>query len=342
MKILDETEVQMFHLQVEKAEQVLKNKEERLEVIYSKLESDLVLLGATAVEDRLQDKVPQVIHDFQRASIKVWMLTGDKFETAKNIGASCKLIQKDDFIFELRNKNDVVIVCSTSGIQKNEQLIKQNQRRVMIVQNEALVTISSNLEFRRNFIKISKTCEAVICCRVSPKQKADVVRMIKKNDLSLLTMAVGDGNNDVSMINEAHVGIGLYGNEGLRAVQASDFAIPEFKQLWDLIFLHGRARYASISSFVLYFFYKNVVLTMPHYFFAYFCGFSAMTVFDEWYIQFYNIIFTSIPVLLLGILDWDIHPDIDGEEVREYLPLLYYEGQNRLLFNTSKFFLSQL
>lgn len=96
------------------------------------------------------------------------------------------------------------------------------------MQNEALATISSDETYRRNFIRISKTCEAVICCRVSPKQKADVVRMIKLHDKSLMTMAVGDGNNDVSMINEAHVGIGLYGNEGLRAVQASDFAIPEF------------------------------------------------------------------------------------------------------------------
>ena len=99
----------------------------------------------------------------------------------------------------------------------------------MIVQAEALALISSDENFRRNFIRISKTCEAVICCRVSPKQKADVVRMIKLQDKSLLTMAVGDGNNDVSMINEAHVGVGLYGNEGLRAVQASDFAIPEFQ-----------------------------------------------------------------------------------------------------------------
>ena len=99
----------------------------------------------------------------------------------------------------------------------------------MIVQAEALALISSDENFRRNFIRISKTCEAVICCRVSPKQKADVVRMIKLQDKSLLTMAVGDGNNDVSMINEAHVGVGLYGNEGLRAVQAADFAIPEFQ-----------------------------------------------------------------------------------------------------------------
>ena len=182
------------------------------------MENDLTLLGATAVEDRLQENVPEVIHDFQRANIKVWMLTGDKFETAKNIGASCKLIQKGDMIYELRTKQDVTQVCSVMGVSKNEQLMREKKRRVLIIQNEALATITNVDQFRANFIRISKTCEAVICCRVSPKQKADVVRMIKMNDKGLLTMAVGDGNNDVSMINEAHVGVGLYGSEGLRAV----------------------------------------------------------------------------------------------------------------------------
>ena len=112
MKLLDEKEVHNFHFELQKAEQILFQKDERLEKIYSDLESDLTLLGATAVEDRLQENVPEVIHDFQRAQIKVWMLTGDKFETAKNIGASCKLIQKDDTLYELRNKKDVTQLCS--------------------------------------------------------------------------------------------------------------------------------------------------------------------------------------------------------------------------------------
>lgn len=265
------------------------------------------------------------------------MLTGDKFETAKNIGASCKMLQKDDVIYELRNKSDVLRVCSQEGVTQNEELMKKNLRRAIIVQNEALATISSDETYRRFFIQISKTCEAVICCRVSPKQKADVVRMIKMDDRSLLTMAVGDGNNDVSMINEAHVGVGLFGNEGLRAVQASDFAIPQFQMLWRLIFLHGRTRYATISSFILYFFYKNVALTMPHYFYAFSCGFSAMTVFDEWYIQLFNIVFTSMPVLLLGIFDWEVHPQLDGKAFEGALPLVYYSGQHRLLFNFQQF-----
>ena len=98
----------------------------------------------------------------------------------------------------------------------------------MIVEAPALISITERDDLEVNFIRVSKTCEAVICCRVSPKQKAEVVRMIKQDDPQALTLAVGDGANDVSMINEAHVGIGIYGNEGLRAVQSSDYAIPEF------------------------------------------------------------------------------------------------------------------
>lgn len=169
MKIIEPKELERFHYQVEQTEQVLTKKEERLELLYSNLESDLTLLGATAVEDQLQENVPEVIHDLQRANIKVWMLTGDKFETAKNIGASCKLIQKGDECYELKSKQDVARVCSADGINYNEKLMLENKRRVLIVQNEALATITASDQFRGYFIRISKTCEAVICCRVSPK-----------------------------------------------------------------------------------------------------------------------------------------------------------------------------
>lgn len=100
-------------------------------------------------------------------------------------------------------------------------------------------------------------------------------------------------------------------------------------------------RYRSISVFILYFFYKNVALTMPQYFYAYYNGYSAMTVFDEWYIQLYNIVFTSMPVILLGVFDWDIHPQLDGPAFKACLPSLYYTGQQRLVFNLRNFTLSQ-
>lgn len=127
----------------------------------------------------------------------------------------------------------------------------------------ALPLILSNPASKMYFTQIAKSCEAVICCRVSPGQKADVVRLVMKDDDQVITAAIGDGSNDVSMIKEAHIGIGLYGHEGLRAVQSSDFAIGEFRFLWRLLLVHGRKAYRNNSEMVLYFLYKNLVMTVP-------------------------------------------------------------------------------
>jgi len=151
--------------------------------------------------------------------------------------------------------------------------------------------------------------------------------MIKADDPAVLTLAIGDGANDVAMIKEAHVGVGIFGNEGLRAVQASDFAIPEFRMLHRLVLFHGRSRYLSVTQFILYFFYKNIALSMPQYFFAYFSGYSAMTVFDDFYIQLYNTFFTATPPLALAVIYWDLMTDLDGPEFEAVLAKLYYVGQ---------------
>ena len=234
--------------------------------------------------------------------------------------------------------------------------MKNKKRRALIVEAPALISITERADLEINFIRVSKTCEAVICCRVSPKQKAEVVRMIKQDDPSAITLAIGDGANDVSMINEAHVGIGIYGNEGLRAVQSSDYAIPEFQTLRRLILVHGRTRYVSVSKFILYFFYKNAVMTMPQFLFAYFCGFSATTVYDDFYVNLYNTFFTCLPPMSLGIIYWDLLPELDEKvllsseadgimsqsrsmpKFNELLSKLYYVGQRRKHFNTKHFF----
>jgi magnesium-transporting ATPase (P-type) len=196
----------------------------------------------------------------------------------------------------------------------------------------------SDEKFKLFFLQISKTCEAVICCRVSPGQKADVVRLIKSDDDDVITLAIGDGANDVSMIKEAHIGIGLYGNEGMRAVQSSDFALGEFKFLWRLILHHGRLCYLRNSELILYFFYKNLVMTVPHIYFAFTCGFSGQTVFDDYYISFYNLFFTSWPLLIKAAFEQDVNYQIEGEAIRKLYPSLYYIGQKRSIFNWSNYF----
>jgi P-type E1-E2 ATPase len=131
------------------------------------------------------------------------------------------------------------------------------------VEAGALNMILTNMDYKKHFLKIAKSCEAVICCRVSPSQKADVVRLIKQDDETAVTLAIGDGANDVSMIMEAHIGVGLYGNEGMRAVQSGDFALTDFQHLWRLILVHGRWNYMRNAELILYFFYKNMVFTLP-------------------------------------------------------------------------------
>jgi P-type E1-E2 ATPase len=160
-------------------------------------------------------------------------------------------------------------------VESNNKLIKENKLKGLLVEATALGFILDDPNFKNYFIRIAKTCEAVICCRVSPGQKADVVRLIKNDDSEMITLAIGDGANDVSMIREAHIGIGLYGNEGMRAVQSSDFALGEFKFLWRLLMHHGRLCYLRNSELILYFFYKNLVLTLPQLYFGLLSGFSG-------------------------------------------------------------------
>jgi magnesium-transporting ATPase (P-type) len=182
-------------------------------------------------------------------------------------------------------------------------MIREHKKRGLLVEAGALREILANVELKKHFLKISKSVEAVICCRVSPSQKADVVRLIKQDDDEAITLSIGDGANDVSMIMEAHIGVGLYGNEGMRAVQSGDFALGEFRFLWKLILVHGRWCYIRNAELILYFFYKNMVFTVPQFMYAYINGFSGQSIYDDFYITCYNMIFTAMPLLVKGIFD---------------------------------------
>ena len=121
-----------------------------------------------------------------------------------------------------------------------------------------------------------------------------------------------------------------------------------------LILVHGRTKYLSISEFVLYFFYKNCVVSMPQFFFSYSCGFSGMTVFDDFYLNLFNVVFTNAPPFAMGVLYWDIMPEIDEGNLlpndqkdakratlNHLLAKLYSVGQLRKAFNTKMFLLME-
>ncbi|XP_039961367.1 phospholipid-transporting ATPase ID isoform X6 [Bactrocera tryoni] len=425
---LDETYYMDWSQRQQIAAVSLDAREEKLNAMYEEIESDLILVGVTAIEDKLQDGVPQTIANLQMAGIKIWVLTGDKQETAINIGYSCQLLTDelaDVFIVDgssleevnkqLRqfresvrilnrfrptpleptvnlnlnlngaDRNSTVMYgtglrtrtspppapaisvvtfrwdddkikhnkgepdsaeCNElyDNIEKGEdgssglhpdEIIEENTGFAIVVNGHSLVYCLSP-ELESKFLDVASQCKAVICCRVTPLQKALVVELIKRAK-NAVTLAIGDGANDVSMIKAAHIGVGISGQEGLQAVLASDYSIAQFRYLERLLLVHGRWSYYRMCKFLRYFFYKNFAFTLCHCWYSFFCGFSAQTVFDPMFISVYNLFYTSLPVLALGVFE----QDVSDKHSIEY-PKLYTPGLKSQLFNTREFVYSVL
>lgn len=144
------------------------------------------------------------------------------------------------------------------------------------------------------------------------------------------------------MILEADIGVGIFGKEGVRAAQSADFAIHKFKYLWQLVFYHGRISYIRIAELICYFFYKNIIFTIPQLFFAFICNFSGQTAFEDYYISFYNLFFTASPIATKALIEMDINYKLYKEEhkrseVKSLYPYLYYVGQRTLIFNNKNY-----
>ncbi|CAD8146015.1 unnamed protein product [Paramecium octaurelia] len=319
--------------------------------LINQIEKNLTLIGATAVEDKLQEDVPETLADFLKANINVWMLTGDKLETAENIGRSCNLLQDNMDVFFLTPGCESIKIFNEIA---DHIIHKQSTKRAIIIEGIVLATLIDDEKLINYLITLVPFLHTVICCRVTPKQKADMVRLVK-NSLGKITLAVGDGANDVNMIQEAHIGIGIYGQEGMRAVQASNYAIGQFKCLWKLVLYHGRQNYIRISEMILYFFYKNIIFTIPQFYFAFFCGHTGTSVFDQFFVSFYNTVFTFLPVVIRAIFDEDVfytskrkqtllgsrrikEGEQENDILRQNYPLLYYIGQRNTVFTSEKFF----
>jgi len=342
IKVLDESEFQEIKREFENAEDDIENRDTLLEECFDRFERDLILIGATAVEDRLQEDVPEILEDFRKANIKVWMLTGDKLETAKNIGYSCKLLTDDMVVFQAKGKEQAESVFNQKLEEDNESMMREMKKRAVVIDADAFSYLWLNPYSLRSFITVAKSCNAVICSRVSPAQKAEVVRLIKKDDKKNITLSIGDGANDVSMILEADIGIGIYGKEGVRAAQASDFAIHKFKYLWQLVLFHGRYNYIRITELILYFFYKNIIFTIPQVFFAFINEFSGQSYFDDYYISFYNLFFTALPIWSKALFEMDINYKMEKDgananKIKGLYPYLYYVGQRSLIFTNRNY-----
>uniref|UniRef100_A0A8C3U9R3 Phospholipid-transporting ATPase n=1 Tax=Catharus ustulatus TaxID=91951 RepID=A0A8C3U9R3_CATUS len=334
---ISQDEFEVWNKKFMEASLATSHREEALDKVYEEIEKNLILLGATAIEDKLQDGVPETISKLSKADIKIWVLTGDKKETAENIGFSCELLTQD------------TTICYGEDIRQNEILLekKKKKKKLKLKFPRTAEEKKKQTEKRRraeaykeqqqqNFVDLASECRAVICCRVTPKQKAMVVEMVKKYKKAI-TLAIGDGANDVNMIKTAHIGVGISGQEGMQAVMSSDYSFGQFRYLQRLLLVHGRWSYIRMCKFLRYFFYKNFAFTLAHIWYSFFNGFSAQTAYEDWFITVYNVLYSSLPVLLVGLFDQDV-----SDKLSLRFPRLYVLGQRDLLFNYKKFFISLL
>ncbi|GMM27567.1 hypothetical protein DAMA08_002830 [Martiniozyma asiatica (nom. inval.)] len=305
-------------------------------------ENDFQLLGATAIEDKLQDGVPHTIESIRKAGIKFWMLTGDKVETAISIGFSCSMLNNSMELFVLQNIENTDELNSTieSILEKklnlnpndsaNIEWLKKDhsipdEKHGLVIDGKTLSTLFNLADeaTKLKFLLLCKKCCSVLCCRVSPAQKASVVLLVK-DAIHVITLAIGDGANDVSMIQAANVGVGIAGEEGRQAAMSSDYAIGQFRFLNRLLLVHGRWSYLRLSEMIPCFFYKNVIFVMPLFWYGIFTSFDGTYLYEFSLLMLYNLFFTSLTVITLGCLDQDV-PDY----VALAVPQLYRSGINK-------------
>ncbi len=438
-----------------------RNNGKDLNKLYERIECNINFMGLTAIEDKLQDGVPDTIYTLLTCNIRVWVLTGDKQDTAEEIAKSCKLINENMSIIYLLNdangkspkqklleliekyglkpeirqgkfnskKSDIKREkCDFNKINENtnkkvsEQeiiqsgninqgskinkyennscifnnkinseffdLVKEskilkikkdlseskklvnykseNERRSsynnafiddeiffeeiidleyitkkirkkegkdisLIIDGVTLEEILQDKKLSYLFFKISIAAKSVICCRVSPKQKSKVVQLVKKYG-KWVTLSIGDGANDVPMIMEAHIGVGIQGKEGTQAVRSADFSVGQFRFLEKLLLIYGRIGYMKISKFICYYFYKNIILVFTEIFFAFSNGFSGQIYFVDYLSTLYNALFTSWPC----VLTFSFEKDLDLAIIKKF-PILYVAGQKNYFFNLKIF-----
>lgn len=309
----------------------LENRQEKIERAGDLIEVDLEISGATAIEDKLQDGVPDAIDKLRRANIKLWMLTGDKRETAVNIGHSCRLIKDYSKVIVL-DYNDLELqqTMASARIALNVEKVAHS---VVVIDGATLGIIEKDPTLYTLYLDLAVEVDSVICCRASPSQKASMVSAVRKKVKRSVTLAIGDGANDIAMIQEAHVGIGITGREGLQAARSSDYSIAQFRFLLKLLLVHGRWFYIRISKYILATFYKEMLFYLTQAMYQGYCGYTGTSLHEQWSLSMFNTLFTSLPVLVIGIFDKDL-----SATTLLAVPELYTKGQKNAAFNFRLYF----
>jgi phospholipid-translocating ATPase len=329
-RFLDEAEYSDWKKIYHEATTSLVSRSELIEKAGELIEQQLELGGATAIEDKLQKGVPETIERLRRAGIKMWMLTGDKRETAINIGHSCRLIKDYSSVTTLDHEAGNVeqdITATVLAIQAGN-----TAHSVVVVDGQTLSIITASDALKTLFLELAILADSVICCRASPSQKAGLVHAIRKRVGGSVTLAIGDGANDIAMIQEAHVGIGISGLEGLQASRVSDYSIAQFRFLAKLLLVHGRWNYIRTCKYTVGTFWKEMLFYLTQALYQRWAGYTGTSLYEPWSLSMFNTLFTSLPVIFLGIFEKDLLP-----ATLLAAPELYTKGQRGDGFNFKVF-----
>lgn len=316
MKRLNGEEFAEFEKNYKKANLAIHDRAVQIQAVVCQLERNLKLLGLTGVEDKLQENVNQSLENLRNAGVKIWMLTGDKIETAISISISSRLFLK-------RNLYEILTVSSREDAWEKLTNLKAKMINYVIIDGHSLQVMIDS--FMKEFILFAATLDAVVCCRCTPTQKALVAR-----NLRMLTShrvaCIGDGGNDVSMITEANVGIGIVGKEGNQASLAADFSILKFSDITTLFFWHGRNCYRGTAKLIQFIIHRGTIISVMQGIFSAIFGFAPIALYQGLIMVGYVCIYTFCPM-------WCIILDRDVSKVNVFrYPELYKEMvQNKIL-----------
>ncbi|KAK9770446.1 putative Phospholipid-transporting ATPase [Seiridium cardinale] len=308
----------------------LVDRKRRVEEAGEMIEQGFHLAGATAIEDKLQAGVPETIDKLRRANVKVWMLTGDKRETAINIAHSARICKPFSEVYILdATKDDLQETMASTLIEVGRGMIAHS---VVVIDGHTLSVVDEDETLKAIFFDLAVRVDSIICCRASPSQKANLVKCIRDTVPSSITLAIGDGANDIAMIQASHVGIGISGREGLQAARTSDYSIAQFRFLQRLLFVHGRWNYLRTGKYVLATFWKEMFFFLAQAQYQRWNGYTGTSLIENISLAVFNSLFTSLCVILPGIFEKDLEAS-----TLLAVPELYTYGQHNGAFKYKKY-----
>ncbi|XP_019496467.1 PREDICTED: probable phospholipid-transporting ATPase IIA [Hipposideros armiger] len=299
-KSLAEEQYQDFEARYVQAKLSVHDRSLKVATVIESLEMEMELLCLTGVEDQLQADVRPTLETLRNAGIKVWMLTGDKLETATCTAKNAHLVTRNQDIHVFR------LVTNRGEAHLELNAFRRKHDCALVISGDSLEVCLKYYEYE--FMELACQCPAVVCCRCAPTQKAQIVRLLQERT-GKLTCAVGDGGNDVSMIQESDCGVGVEGKEGKQASLAADFSITQFKHLGRLLMVHGRNSYkrsAALSQFVIH---RSLCISTMQAVFSSVFYFASVPLYQGFLIIGYSTIYTMFPVFSL-VLDKDVKSEV--------------------------------